>query len=134
MVSSTQKVGNRSEACLLAALTRRYDQLLLPFGDGSRYDIVADCPMEGFVRIQCKTGRYRKGAVLFNATSRHGHRGLPVRRYDGQADYFAVWCDELRRAYLVPTGHVTAQTASLRVDPTRNNQAARILWARDYEL
>lgn len=138
MASATQKVGNRSEACLLAALSRRYDRLLLPFGDGSRYDIVADCPVEGFVRIQCKTGRLLKGAVVFSTASTYGHHrqeGNPRRVYVGEIDYFAVWCEALAKGCLVPIGSAPGKsTQSLRVQQPRNNQMAGIMWARDYEI
>jgi hypothetical protein len=52
-------VGEKTEAIILAELIRNDLVVLLPFGDNQRYDFVVDNHGE-FIRIQCKTGRYRK--------------------------------------------------------------------------
>lgn len=38
--------------------------VLTPFGENTRYDLVLD-DGEHLTRVQCKTGRLRNGAVIF---------------------------------------------------------------------
>jgi hypothetical protein len=53
---NTHIIGDRTEAILMAKLLAVYDAVLLPFGNGRRYDMVVDTGNR-FLRIQCKTGR-----------------------------------------------------------------------------
>src|SRR4051812_7647553 len=73
-----------------------------PFGENTRCDLVMES--EGvLVRLQCKTGRLRKGAVAFSLCSNYGHHRNPETRYrpyHGQIDFFAVYCPETNGVYL----------------------------------
>jgi hypothetical protein len=127
-------VGLRTEAAILAELVRRGYQVLIPFGTNQRYDLVFD--LDGrFIRAQCKTGRLRKGCVLFNTQSvRTNTRGWLTRGYNGEAEIFLIYCPENERIYAVPVEEAPASSGSLRVDETRNGQEEGIRWASDYEL
>jgi PD-(D/E)XK endonuclease len=61
-------VGLRSEAAILSELVRRGCAVLLPFGVNQRYDLVLDIDGE-LVKVQCKTGRLRHGAINFSTRS-----------------------------------------------------------------
>lgn len=126
-------VGERSEACVLAALLKAGQVVLLPFGDNQRYDLVID---DGgvFQRIQCKTGRLRDGVIVFQPGSCAGGKGRR-RGYRGQADLFGVYCPELDSVYLVPLTDVDAvNTAHLRIDPPKDGRNRTVRWAKDYLL
>jgi PD-(D/E)XK endonuclease len=109
----------------------------IPFGENVRYDLIIDdgCRL---ARVQCKTGRLRQGAVLFNVCSCYGHHLRPTetrRDYRGQVDYFVVYCSETSGVYLVPIEDLTmSNQASLRIEPPRNGQRLRIRNACDYEI
>jgi PD-(D/E)XK endonuclease len=128
-------VGDRTEAIVIAALVRLGYRVLRPLSANQRYDLVLDVDGE-FVRVQCKTGRLRKGAIVFSAHScRSNRNGIYVRSYTDEADVFLVHCPDTDRIYAVPVGDSgVLKTASLRVTPPANNQAAGIRWAADYEL
>jgi hypothetical protein len=128
---NSSAVGGRTEGIVLAALLRVGKRILLPFGDGHRYDLAID---EGgkLVRVQCKTGLYKAGAVVFNTNS---HRRDHSRRgYLGDADLFGIYCPGLDKVYLVPVEDFGDNEGRLRVEPPKNNQARRVRWARDYEV
>lgn len=126
--------GNRTEARVLAALLDRYDTVLLPYGGNCRYDLAVDTT-GGFIRIQCKTGRLRKGTIRFNACSSTSHHLNGARRaYHGEADIFGVYCPELQKVYLVPVDNCGTTDVWLRVDPPKNNQKSGIRMASDFEL
>jgi hypothetical protein len=130
-------VGDRSTLAVMLALRRAGYLIAVPFGENTRYDLVADDGVRLY-RVQCKTGRLRDGAVRFVTASSYAHHSSPRqtrRTYEGEIDYFAVFCPETGSVYLVPISHVkTTCRAALRVEPARNSQQRRIRYAADYEL
>jgi hypothetical protein len=112
-------------------------RILLPFGENTRYDLVTDDGRQ-LRKVQCKTGRLRKGAVVFATCSHYAHHPNPKwtqRDYVGQIDDFAVFCPSLRAVYLVPINDLDATSyATLRVDPPANGQRKRIKFAAAYEV
>jgi hypothetical protein len=130
-------IGDRSTLAVMLALCAHGFEVLVPFGENTRYDLVIDDGTR-LARVQCKTGRLRAGAVRFSACSAYGHHRNPAasrRSYAGQIDYFAVYCPETGGAYLIPIADMAVKVqGALRVDPTRKGQKRRIRLASDYEL
>jgi hypothetical protein len=127
-------VGQRTEAAILYYLVSAGYDVLVPVGVNQRYDLVVD--IEGrFVRGQCKTGRYRRGVIVFSTQSVVTSKTRNVvRGYEGSADVFLVRCPEFGAVYCIPVAVAPKGAMYLRVDPSRNNQAHGVHWARDYEL
>jgi hypothetical protein len=136
-VEHPKAVGDRSTLAILLALEEAGYGLLIPFGENTRYDVAIDDGTRLF-RVQCKTGRLRKGAVRFSACSSYAHHPNPRatrRDYLGQIDYFAVYCPETTAVYLIPIEEIALRRqGALRVDPPLNGQRRRIRYAADYEL
>ena len=130
-------IGDRSALAIMLALHEAGYDLLVPFGENTRYDLVIDDGTR-LARVQCKTGRLRQGAILFNTCSSYAHHPNPrvvKRDYQGQIDYFAVFCPETRGAYLIPIAEVPLKRQGrLRVHPARNNQQLGIRSAADFEI
>lgn len=128
----TKKIGDVSEAKILAALLAKGFVVLTPFGDNQRYDLVIE--RDGvFQRVQCKTGRIRNGAVITHLTSVSSN-GQNVRTYSGQVEYFAVYCPENDKSYFISSVGIN-KFVSFRIDPTQpgiNNNRTR--WAKDFEI
>jgi len=129
----TKRIGDISEAQVITAFTKLGYDVLLPFGENHRYDLVVDDGANLF-RIQVKTGRVRDGVIKYNCSSSHAHRGGTARPYFGQIDYLAVYCPETEKVYILPEKELTATSAHLRLSPPRNNMVKSIRWARDFEL
>lgn len=143
MPDHPKAIGDRSEAHVLAALVEQFPTVLTPWGENCRYDFVIENAEGELLRVQCKTGHLRHGAVKFRTRSltyhhpKHAGTGPTEncsRHYRGDADLFAVFCVENRRVYLVPVDDLPTTLGSLRLDPTRNGQQAGIRWATQYEL
>lgn len=133
-IETSKSKGQRSEGFILAALLKSGKTVLVPFGDNQRYDLVIDSGAKGFVRVQCKTGRLRGGAVVFNASSTHDHRNKKTRDYRGQADVFGVYCPDNDQIYIVPVSDVGTRIAHLRLTASKNNQLNKIRFADLYVL
>ncbi len=134
-------LGERSEAIIIAKLLEAGYGVLTPFGDNRRYDLVIEDAEDQFWRIQCKTGWVENdGAyIAFKTASSYYHtkagRTSHGRRdYRGQVEYFAVYCPDTGKAYLVPVDHVGTANANLRLLPTANKQEKNVRWAKDYEI
>ena len=119
---------------IAAEMVRRGYRVLLPFGFNHRYDLLLDLGGE-YVRAQCKTGRLRKGVVVFSTRSvQSNSRMTLVKGYGGGADVFLVHCWETNRLYCVPVDEAPLGYMYLRVHPTLNGQKEGVWWASDYEL
>jgi len=99
--------------------------VLMPFGDNRRYDLVIEDADGSSFRIQCKTGWVDKyGAYIqFKTASSYYHTKVGRtshgrRDYRGQVGFFAVYCSDTGRVYLVPVNHIGTANASLRLLPT----------------
>jgi hypothetical protein len=112
-------------------------QLLVPFGENIRYDLVIDDGVR-LARVQCKTGRLRNGVIIFHTASTYGHHPNPKilkRNYLGEIDFFAVYCPETKGVYLIPIADMPNRSmAYLRIDPPLNGQRKNVRFAANYEL
>jgi len=131
MISNPTRKGKTTEAKVLSALVEGGKSVLIPWSD-ERFDfVVYECG--SFQRVQVKTGCLKDGFVLFRTVSVHG-QGAHRRTYEGEVDFFAVYCPDNQRCYLVPADSLPKEMASLRLTPPRNGQLSGIRWARDFEL
>jgi hypothetical protein len=145
------QIGAISQARIAAALIEAGKIVLAPLVQVMRYDVVIEdrsrrLNVEGrprksrFYRVQCKTGHLHRGAVVFSTQSlRAAKRETEWRRvasdYQGDIDYFGVFCPDNGCVYLVPIKvTATKRMCCLRIEPPKNNQKKRIRWAKDYEV
>jgi hypothetical protein len=126
----TREKGNLTEAKILAALVDAGYMVSVPFGAGHKYDFIIDDSVN-LRRVQCKTGRVKKGALLFNSYSQSGN-GATKQGYHGLADLFAVLNPESGEVYLVPVASFGTTGVTLRLMPTLSGQVQKINWAVDY--
>jgi hypothetical protein len=129
----TTVTGNLSEAKILAALVEAGYIVSEPFGDGHKYDYVIDDGVT-LQRLQCKTGRLKRGCVEFNAYSVAGNSNGKRQGYSNLADVFGVYCPDNEQVDLVPVSQVGVGPVLLRIDPAQNNQQKRVRWAGEYGI
>jgi hypothetical protein len=132
---TTNQKGRIAEAKVIAKFVELGERVLLPFGNSGRYDIGLDRGAK-LVRIEVKTGRFRHGCVVFDTSSTSRVRKIVHKDYRSDADYFAVWCQEIpHTVYLVPVAIATARSMMLRVEkPHKQSNKDCIKWASDYTL
>jgi hypothetical protein len=130
-------VGDRTTLALMLALRDAGYAVSVPFGENTRYDLIAD-DGQRLLRVQCKTGRLHQGGVVFRPSSSYAHHSRPGpirRRYEGEIDCFGVYCVDNGGVYLVPIEEIaTTWMATLRVDPSRNGQRKRVRAAGDFQI
>src|SRR5436190_16483096 len=100
-----------------------------------RYDLIFDLRPR-LVRVQCKWARRYGDVIIVRCyRNRRGRDGMLTRCYSAEdIDAFAD-CATTDRCYFLPIDSFTQRrNIQLRLGPTKNNQARRINWARDYEF
>src|SRR5690348_3729736 len=139
--SNKKALGERSQAIIMYKLLEAGYNVLTPYGDNTRYDLVIEDANGQFWRVQCKTGWIEAdGAYIELATAssyyhtKAGRTGHGRKDYRGQVEYFAVYCPDTGKVYLVPIDHVGITNARLRLVETGNKQSKNVRWAKDYEL
>ncbi len=134
---TTNSIGEISEAAIIARFLQLGYVVLTPYGGNQRYDLVIEDAEGHFWRVQCKTARLEdNGTVVAFDTANHNYalKNKQWRHYREQCDYFAAFCEELNKIYLVPVDQVGTFSVNLRLLPAKNNQVKNVRWARDYEI
>ncbi len=131
----TSGIGEISTVQIIAALVKTGKTIWTPFGDTARR---VDLLMEddtGIHRVQCKTGRIRRGCVLFKVCSVHRkpNGGFSHRGYSGQVDYFGIYCPDNEKCYLVPVKETGTANCSLRLEAPKTHKTD-VRWAHDFEI
>jgi hypothetical protein len=130
----TSKTGNISIAAVTLALVECGIPVYAPVGDGYRADLMIEIG-DQVIRLQVKTARVRRGAVRFSPKSvAAGPNRVVVQHYRGQIDYFAAYCPDTRKTYLIAVNDVPMSVVNLRLDPAISNQQKRIRWAANFEI
>jgi hypothetical protein len=128
--------GAAAEAAITSAVIQLGLTVLRPLCEGRRYDLIVDLEPT-LLRVQCKLARRTRGVLSIRLqTSRYTPNGYVRGSYSAtEIDAVGAYSPELGACYLLPIGLVAGRCGlNLRMEPTGNNQADRINWARDYEL
>src|SRR5271166_1838551 len=121
-MKDTSRVGNITVAKVLLALVLKGKNVLTPFGEGGRYDLLIDEDAK-FVRVQCKTGRLRNGKIIFN---NYSQTAAGWKKYRDSVDAYGVFCPQNQKTYLVPRKDCATGQTSLRVEPAKNGMTKNI--------
>jgi hypothetical protein len=134
-VLTTNQKGAIAEAAVIYECAKLGVPVARPLED-LRYDLILDLGSQ-LLRVQVKWAS-GDGQVIFVRCrrARRGREGLIHRTYlPGEIDAVAAYSPDTERCYVLPYElSVDCVGVQLRLTPTRNNQAAGIRWARDYEL
>ncbi len=138
---SHKAAGERSEAIILAKLVDLGYHVLIPEGDNLRCDLLIEDSDGRFWRIQCKTGWTKSNGTSIHfltassyAHTRAGQAGQRLKDYQGEIDYFAVYCPQTKGVYLIPIDHISGAHSQLCLIQRVNSRMKEIRWAKDYEL
>ena len=124
--------GSIAELAVAARLLKEGWQVLIPYGENTRYDLVAERSGR-FVRIQVKYVTPKDGTLSVNCRSSNNWSILPYTAKE--IDAIAVYNAATESVYFVPVASIRKSAMKLRLDPTKNSQKAGVRFAKDfYEL
>lgn len=131
---NSKHIGNITELETMLAFVKLGFTVLTPYGDCERYDFVVD-NKGTFIRVQCKTASSVDDGAAFRFSGRSSHKkaGKIVHHTytKEEIDYFVTYFNG--KCYLIPVEECGA-TKCLRILPPKNEQAQRIVWAKNYEV
>lgn len=135
MELTPKQKGNLTELQCLTAFYEHGCRVSVPFGENSRYDMIADVDGK-LIRIQVKTSSVKDNdlnAIEFSCRSSYSNSvGVKNTRYSAnEIDYFATYWNG--KCYLIPVLECSA-TKTLRFAPPKNGQKAGVSFAKEYEL
>jgi hypothetical protein len=134
-LTSNQK-GAIAEVEITCAAIRAGIDVYKPVAEHGRYDLIFGIE-EALLRVQCKwANKVGDVVVLRLQSSRRMRDGIRSRSYtEDEIDAVAAYCPDLDTCYLLPAPMVTQRRAlHLRLAACKNQQKARLIWAKDYEL
>lgn len=132
-MNSKQK-GDITELEIILAFTKLGYNVLLPYGDRNRYDLVVDTGNK-FIRIQCKTATKKDNGNYYIISCKSSHRknGKCVSHpyFKNEIDYFATTIN--KKQYLIPVEECNSSKI-LRISSPKNSQKKNITFADNYLL
>ena len=127
-----KRKGSVAELAVAARLMNEGWNVLMPYGENTRYDLVAERAGR-FVKIQVKYCTPKDGTLRVNCQSSNNWSVLPYTAKE--IDAIAVYDPIGGSAYFVPVTDMRKGAMKLRIDPTKNGQRAKVRFAKDfYEL
>ena len=121
--------GSIAELAVATRLVREGWRVLLPYGENTRYDLVAERGGR-FVRIQVKYTTPKAGVLPVNCCSSNNWSVLQYT--PEEIDIIAVYNSQDERIYFVPVTQLPKGNMKLRLDPPKNNQRAKVRYAAQF--
>jgi hypothetical protein len=128
--------GAIAEAVIAAEVMKLGLDVYRPGSEGGRYDLVVDTGAR-LLRVQCKSARLDGAVVAVSMrTTRLTPRGYVRTTYTArEIDGVAAYCAGNGHCYWLPIEDFDGQDyVHLRLQPARNNQRRRLIWAADHPL
>jgi prevent-host-death family protein len=135
-VLTSNDKGNIAEMAIALEATKLGIEVLKLAAEHGRYDLAFDLG-DRILRVQCKTAKRRREALIINLVSRwHSPSGyVRVKYRPDEVDLIAAHDHETGANYLIPFELVAGMSAfQLRLTPPRNGQRAAIHFAADFVL
>lgn len=131
---NSKEVGDISEAMVIAAFLKAGKNVLIPFGDKNRFDLVTE-EAGVFKRVQIKTARKKGEIITFKLYSSTRQKGKRIDTpYQGQIELFAAYCPETDKVYTVPVDICGTSLFTLRLSKAANGIKKGVHYAKDYEF
>lgn len=121
--------GSIAEMEVASRLLQKGWNVLFPFGENNRYDLVAEKGGK-FTRVQVKYVTPKNGSLEVGCKSSNN---WTVDKYTAdQIDFIAVYNSKTGDVYFVPSSKFNSSSIKLRLNKTKNNQKIGIKQAKDF--
>ena len=121
--------GSVAELAVAARLMREGWHVLVPYGENTRYDLVAE--QNGrFIRVQVKYVTPKDGTLRVNCCSSNNWSRLQYTA--DEIDAIAVYDPLSEKIYFVPVDKLRKGAMRLRLSPTKNRQKAKVRFADEF--
>ena len=130
-MASTKQKGDIAEAFVTYLLKQNGFNVLLPWGEDNRYDLVTE--KKGvFKRIQVKYATPKDGTI--DARIRSCNNYNVIHYSSKNIDIIAVYSSKQNKVYFIPLNSIKNRSIMrLRIEPTKNKQEKYVVMASKYE-
>jgi hypothetical protein len=120
-INNSKDKGDISESKVISFLSEKGFDVSVPFGDNTRYDLVLDVK-DTLLRVQVKTGNDKRGVIKFrtNSVVKKSGNQQETESYDGDADVFAVYCQDTNEIYWIPVDEAPNNKMTLRYEEPKH--------------
>ncbi len=126
----TKQKGDTAEAYLAYTLKQNGFNVLIPWGEDVRYDLVSE--KNGiFKRIQVKHIKPRNGVLEVRFRSCNNHK--VIHYSSNEVDIVAIYNEEGKKVYFIPLADAGRKGYKLRLTPAKNNQKKFVTLSTKYE-
>ncbi len=126
----TKQKGDIAEAFITFLLKQKGFNVLIPWGEDVRYDLVAE--KNGvFKRIQVKYVTPKNGVL--EVAIRSANNYITIHYLPKDVDIIAVYSPQNNKAYFIPLNK-NKKVYKLRLATTKNNQKKKVVMASEYEM
>ena len=129
---NTKMKGDIAEAKVITSLLEKGFNVLKPFGDRNRYDLVYEKD-KIFIKIQVKYLSSRNGYIpvrFSNCSTKLGKR-IMTQYVKEDVDEFFIYCPDTKDIYVI-TIDDNVKNMHLRLTPTKNKQQSNIHYAEEF--
>lgn len=121
--------GDIAELIVAAKFVENGWQVLFPFGENHRYDLVVE-KRNRFLRVQVKYVTPKNGTLDVNCRSSNNWSIIHYSPVD--IDVIAVYDSVGKQVYFIPAKDMNYSSLKLRLEDSKNNQKKFIRYARNY--
>jgi Holliday junction resolvase-like predicted endonuclease len=127
----TKQKGDIAEAFVTFLLKKKGFNVLLPWGEDNRYDLVVE--KKGvFKRIQVKYVTPKNGVLEVSLRSSNNYKVIHYTPKD--IDIIAAYSPQQEKVYFIPRDMINNKSlCKLRLAPTKNKQKKKVIMASEYE-
>lgn len=127
----TKQKGDIAEAYVTYLLKQNGFNVLIPWGEDNRYDIVTE--KKGiFKRIQVKYSTPKNGTIEVRVRSCNNYNIIHYSPKD--IDIIAVYSSNKNKVFFIPLEDIKDKSiCKLRLEPTKNKQKKFVVMASKYE-
>ena len=130
---NSSKIGNIGQAKVVSKFTEMGIETFLPFGDGSKYDLIAE--FNGKLnKIQIKTTKNIKknSCITWRLCCQNGRNGNQKKYNNDEVDYFALYCIETDVLCLVPFCNAQTTELNFRMDNYKGKKLKNMNFCSEY--
>ncbi|MFH1046749.1 MAG: group I intron-associated PD-(D/E)XK endonuclease [Patescibacteria group bacterium] len=129
-MTNKKRCGDVAELQVASHLTKEGWQVLFPYGEYCRYDIVAE-KHGRFIKVQVKYVTPKNGTLTINCKSSNNWSVKPYTKEE--IDCIVAYDSLSEEIYFIDVKDIKKSELRLRLGPTRNNQKVGVRLADDYK-
>lgn len=131
---NTKDKGILTETAIIFDLVKKGYVVSLPYGDNAPYDLIVQYKNNNkLIRIQCRTARYKNGAMQFKTSQTRTNLNGWITTTSKGFDWYAIYNKDINRCFYVKLDGIRKCSMTLRIEASLSNKVKNINFAQNYK-